>query len=227
MRVLLARYPQPIPSQPDAFARNDRFSRPQARPAAQRIAQIGCRINGREQRIEDRGPLNFRLQGLRRRTSRLFAVGDDRQLASFEAAEQLRYAIQTVDANRFQIGAQHGFHGAFPAALDSQLLSEAGPAVERVRLQPLRGLARGLSERRLLQSLGGDLSADGALPLGAQFVDRLRLFALAIASRGQFCEHLLQLRFSLLTRGFALRRLPAQLFQGQNRPQVEQARMFS
>ncbi len=134
-------------------------------------------------------------------------------MSAVEAVEHLRDAVEPVDADRLQIGAEHGFHRAFPAALDPQLLREPRALIERLGFQPLRDLAGCLAERRLLQGLGRDLHAHRGLPPGAQLVHGFRLLALAFARRRQFREQFLQFPLRLLPRRLDLRGLLAERLQ--------------
>ena len=106
-------------------------------------------------------------------------------MAAVEAAEQLRNPVQAVDADRLEIGPQHGLDRALPAAFDPQLLGGARLVVHRMRLQPLSHAAGRLSERGLLQGLGRHLSPEGLLPLIAQEVERLGLLAFAVPRVGE------------------------------------------
>jgi hypothetical protein len=111
------------------------------------------------------------------------AHAHDRQIPAVEACQQVRDAVEAIDAHRLEVGAQYGFDGAFPTLVDPQLLRDPWQAIERLRLEPLRDPARGFAERSLLQRFGRDPLSLYLLQTGTQRIERLTLFALAFPRR--------------------------------------------
>jgi hypothetical protein len=60
------------------------------------------------------------------------------------------------NADGFEIGAQHRFHGAFPARLYGELLRQTRARIQGVTLEPLDDASLDLPERSLLQGFGGN-----------------------------------------------------------------------
>ncbi len=200
MRIGIARQPQPVGSQPYAVARHHGCTGRQPAAQAQGLAQCLGGVHRGKQRAQYGCALNLGLQrtGVARRGRRLIHA-DHRQVPAVEARQQVRDAVQPIDAHGLQVGSEHGFHGALPAAIHAQLLRHARLPIERLRLQPLGDLARHLAERRMLQSLGGHLRAQGLLPARAQCIERLRLLAFAVPRDQDFRQQFLKLGRGLLT----------------------------
>ena len=62
------------------------------------------------------------------------------------------HGIDALEAHGLQVGREHGLDCSFPAALHDELLRQAPPLGERLRLKPVIHLLSGFTERRLLES---------------------------------------------------------------------------
>ena len=120
MWILITRQPQPIRAQPNTVAGDHRLSGGQPAPPRQGFTE---RFGGKYRRqygTQDASTLHLGLQRCRvGHTARTLAYRHNRQITAVESAEYFRNAVQPIDAHGLEIGSQHGFDRALPAAVDA------------------------------------------------------------------------------------------------------------
>ncbi len=174
MRIGIAGQSQPIRPQPYSVARHHRFAGSQASLDLQCFVQCFGGEHRRQHRPENRGAVDFRLQrGRIGRGRRNIRGAHEGQVAAIEIRQQVRDAVQPVDAHGLQVGSEDGFDRLLPAAFDPQLLRDPRLPVERLGFQPLGDLARSLAQGCRLQGFDRHLRAERRLPACAQGVEGL------------------------------------------------------
>ena len=154
VRVAIAAHAQPLLADPDAVARDDRFSSVQPGTTHQCSRQIVDGIDLAQERVErSPDPRPWRA-GSGRQLSALAVLPDqETHLPGIELVEDRRDGVETIDAYSLEVTTKDGFDRTLPALLHTNLLCEARPLSERVRGEPFHDAALRLSKRGLLQGL--------------------------------------------------------------------------
>ena len=166
----------PIPAQANAVAGDDALAWLQPRSCFQGGGERFCGKDAGQQRAalagDERRQRGKIAGGLRRRG---FGV-EQRHRAIGDGADVRGMFVEVRHGNGLHVGAQHRFHGAFPASLHLQALAESRRIVQAALLQP----AFGVVARIGVASQSGflhcrDRSQLAALPLrlGARRVNRV------------------------------------------------------
>src|SRR6185295_9885713 len=139
---------QPLLADPDAVARDDRFSSMQPGTTYQCSRQIVDGINLPQERVERCRALDLGEQALGRQLSALAVLPDqETHLPGIELVENRRDGVETINTYSLEITTKDGFNRTLPALLHTNLLCEAWLRSERVRRQPFHDAALRLAKR--------------------------------------------------------------------------------
>ena len=120
MHVLVAADAQPFAADPHAVARDDRLAAQQRAALLERFGQRVDRDDARQQCRDRRRTLHARQQaaGIDALRARRRRTEKNDTAPTCSESSRLGDRIDRVDGHGFQVGAEHGFDGAFPARLD-------------------------------------------------------------------------------------------------------------
>src|SRR5690606_36051296 len=176
LRVVAPVDSQPVPTNPRAVRRDDRFA----------VRELGTKPNGLlerrhgsdsgEERLRRRRALDEVREPLLAVVLRIPAVAgllEQREPALGQLGEALGDVVECRDTHGLQIAAEHGLDGALPARLDREALRQAAPADDGRTLEPFADLLRRLAQRGLLQRLERRETASVVLQLRTQPVEVL------------------------------------------------------
>ena len=158
MRILVAADAQPVAANPDTIASDHRLARRQRGAARERLVEPLDRVDAAQQRLKCPRTRDLRDQLGRRTGARgaarvLTHKGD---LTDGQVPDQGSNGVEAIDANGFEVTAEHGLDRARPGRFDTQLLCQPRARGQRVSRQPVDHLAFDCAERRLLQRLERD-----------------------------------------------------------------------